>query len=277
MSAAIPGTCYLCHQTFSGSRIRRHLLRCIESSTGSRPAPEPIKRDRRRIARKTAYLSVRARERPQWLELGVRCDVTLHELDRFLRGVWLECCGHVSHFKIGDAVYSTLVPMPGEGWRFEPMDEVEARWRHMKRTINAAVPPLTQFGYEHDYGDPTDLTLAHRAVFGDLVQAVGPSQPWHGGRIVILARNSPLQACLRCGAPAHWRSAPEYDEYEEYDDELYESEGALCEDDLDPIPFCEGCAPASGRLVPLPNSPRVGVNCYDNVSSWGAMPLWAFD
>ena len=134
----------------------------------------PSSRTRRRIARKTAYLSVRARERPHWLELGVRCDVTLHDLDRFLRGIWLECCGHVSHFKVGDHVYSTLVPMPGVHWRFEPMDEVEARWRHMMRTINAAVPPLSRFEYEHDYGDPTELTLEHRAVFGDLAQAISP-------------------------------------------------------------------------------------------------------
>ena len=277
MSTAIPGTCYLCHQTLSGSRIRRHLLQCIKSRTGIEPSPDPLKQDRRKIARKTAHLSVRARERPHWIEVGVRCDVTLHELDRFLRGVWLECCGHVSHFKIGDAVYSTLVPMPGVHWRFEPMDEVEARWSHMKRTINAAIPPLSRFEYEHDYGDPTELTLEHSAVFGDLAQAISPSQPWHGGRIVILARNNPLRACLRCGEPAYWRAAPEYDEYEEYDDELYESEGAMCEDDLDPIPFCEDCAPTSGRLVSLPNSPRVGVNCYDNVASWGAWPLWSFD
>ena len=43
--------------------------------------------------------------------------------------------------------------------------------------------------------------------------------------------------------------------------------------DPDPITFCEGCALAAGDLVPLPNSPRVGVNCYDNVYSWGSWPL----
>ena len=57
------------------------------------------------------------------MELGVRCDATLRERDRFLRAVWLKCCGPVSHFGIGDVVYSVLVPMPRERWRFEPMDE----------------------------------------------------------------------------------------------------------------------------------------------------------
>ena len=75
MSTAVPGTCYLCHQTLSGSRIRRHLLQCIKSRTGIEPSPDPLKQDRRKIARKTAHLSVRARERPHWIEVGVRCDV----------------------------------------------------------------------------------------------------------------------------------------------------------------------------------------------------------
>ena len=84
--------------------------------------------------------------------------------------------------------------------------------------------------------------------------------------------------CLRCGGPAHWRSASEYEDFEEYDDEiydgeLYESEGVLCADDLDPITFCEECVPVAGDLAPLPNSSRVGVNCYDNVYSWRSWPL----
>ena len=88
----------------------------------------------------------------------------------------------------------------------------------------------------HPLGTPTELELEYVAVYGELVQAVAPTQLWHGGRIVILARNHSLRACLCCGKPARWKFVPEY---EEYDDELYEKEGALCEDDLDPIIFCE--------------------------------------
>ena len=87
VSIAIPGTCYLCRQTLPGRRIRRHLLQCIESRTGLKPAQNPRRRDGRRTAQKTAHLSVRTRERPHWMELGVRCDATLHDLDRFLRAV----------------------------------------------------------------------------------------------------------------------------------------------------------------------------------------------
>ena len=117
------------------------------------------------------------------------------------------------------------------------------------------LPPLARFGYEHDYGSPTELDLEYSAVFGELVQAVSPAQPWHGGRIVILARNNPRQACLRCGQPAHWKAAPEYDEFEEYDDELYDDEGVLSLDDLDPTPYARSVRQQPGNWSCGPTLP----------------------
>ena len=271
---SIPGICCVCRQTVAGSRIRRHLPRCIETHTGLRPARNPRRRDQRRVSQKTAHISIRSKERPHWLELGVRCDVTLYELDQFLRSVWLECCGHLSNFRINGETYSIVVPLPGTGCRFKPEYDYEENLKHMGRSVNAAVPPLTKFRHEYDYGTPTELDLEYVAVYGELVQAVTPTQPWHGGQIVILARNHPLRACLRCGKPARWKFVPEYGEYEEYDDELYEEEGVLYEDDLDPITFCEDCAPPDRDVIPLTNSPRSGeANCYDNVHSWQGWPL----
>ena len=83
----------------------------------------------------------------------------------------------------------------------------------------------------------------------------------------MLARNDPLRASLRCRRPAQWKSVPEYDE------ELYEDEGVMWTDGLDPVTFCDECAPEDGDFIPLPNSPREGVNRYDNVHSWRAWPL----
>ena len=271
-NATIAGLCHICQQAVSGDRIRQHLVRCISERTGLQPAQNPQRRGRRN-ARKTAHISVRAPGRPHWMELGVRCDATLRELDRFLRAVWLECCGHLSHFTINGVEYSIMVPMPGENRYFEPESEREESWRHMGKSINAAIPPLITFHHEFDYGSTTELELEYVAVFGELVQLVSPTQPWHGGKIVLLARNQSQQSCLCCGRPAYWKFAPQYDEYEDYDDELYEDEGVLCEDDLDPITFCEECAPAEGDFIPLANSPRAGVNCYDNTHSWPAWPL----
>ena len=271
------GTCNLCNETVPGNRIRRHLLRCVQARTGLKPSHDPLRKDRRRTALKTAYISVRSQEQPHWLELGVRCDATLNELDKFLRALWLECCGHLSHFKVNGVTYSVMVPMPGERHRFDPMDEEEAGWRHMGKSVNAAIPVLTKFEHEFDYGSPTELELEHVAVFGELVQGLAPTQPWHGGKVVILARNHSLRACLRCRRPAQWKSVPDYDEdeeyYGEYDEEVYEGEGVMSVEDLDPVTFCDECTPEDGDFRPLPNSPREGVNCYDNVHSWKAWPL----
>ena len=280
-TTTLPGTCNICQETVSGNRIRRHLLRCIEARTGLRPAQSLRGKNRRRTALKTAYISVRSTQQPHWLELGVRCDTTLHELDRFLRSLWLECCGHLSHFKIDGVTHSVMAPMPGERRRFDPMDEEEAAWRHMGRSVNAAIPLSTKFEYEFDYGSPTELELQYVAVFGELVQQVRPSQPWHGGKIVVLARNHPRQPCLRCRRPAGWKSVPEYDEdekyHDEYDEGLYGDEGVMWADDLDPVTFCDDCAPEDCDFIPLPNSPREGVNCYDNVHSWKSWPLPHYD
>ena len=66
--------------------------------------------------------------------------------------------------------------MPGQRHRFDPMDEEEAAWRYMGESVNAAIPVLTKFEHEFDYGSPTELELEHVAVFGELVQHLNQSQ-----------------------------------------------------------------------------------------------------
>ena len=271
-SISIPGMCNICENTLPGNQLRRHLTRCIEGRHSIRTARDTSE-SVRSPSLETVQISVRARESPHWMELGVRADTTLHELDRFLRAVWLECGGHLSHFNIGGVVYSMMVPMPGERFLFEPMDEHEAQWLHMGSTVSAAVQPSSGFEHEYDYGTPTELTLEHVEAFGGLAQALSPLQPWHGGKIVVLARNLSLQSCHRCGRPAHWKVMPEDDEDEDFDDELSEWEGAPDVDGPGPITFCGECVPEDADFVALPNSPREGVDCYDNVYSWRTWPL----
>ena len=101
----------------------------------------------------------------------------------------------------------------------------------------------------------------------------GAALAWWKNRHLGQEQSHAVLLALWRPRPLDRRAAPEYDQYEEYDDELYESEAALRADDLDTITFCEERAPEAGDLVPLPNSPRVGVNCYDDVHSWGSWPL----
>ena len=274
-----PGICNVCRQTLPGNQAHRHIARCVEDVYGIR-AVRATAKGRRRLSFRTVHISVRGLERPHWMELGVRADTTLHELDRFLRSVWLECCGHLSHFDIGGVVYSMMVPMPGDDFHFEPMDAQEEHWRHMGAAVGSAIKPATWFEHQYDYGTTTELDLRHVNEFEGLAQALGPAQPWHGGKIVVLARNHPLRSCSQCGRPAQWRTVPEEDEHEDPGDELFDWEGdELLDwdgdryDDPDPGTFCGECAPVDGDFVVLPNSPREGADCYDNVYSWRTWPL----
>ena len=211
---------------------------------------------------------------------------TLHELDLFLRSVWLECCGHLSHFDVGGVVYSMMVPKPGDDFHFQPMDEREEQWRHMGAAVGSAIKPATWFEHQYDYGTTTELDLRHVNEFEGLAQALSPSQPRHGRKIVVLARNHPLQSCRQCGRPAQWRLVPETyeDEEDEWDDEdelFYREDDESLDWDWsrnrdgapDPNTYCDECAPVSGAFTALPNSPRKGADCFDNVWSWRTWPL----
>lgn len=288
----IPGICNVCGITLYGSKVYDHIARCVEARYGISGTRAALKGRRR-----TLHISVGSPERPHWMELGVRADTTLHELDRFLRSVWLECCGHLSHFDVGGVVYSMMVPRPQDNFEFLPMDEHEEQWRHMGRTVGTVIRPATWFGHQFDYGTTTDLELRHTGEFEGLVQALSPTQPWHGRKIVILARNSPLRSCCMCGRPAQWRLVPdlcedEEDEYAESDDGLFglvddvifdwnDDEMLVLggdwsedrDDEPEQITYCDECAPVDGNFTVLPNSPREGADCFDNVHSWRTWPF----
>ncbi len=99
----IPGICNVCQETLFGSESRSHIARCVETRYGLRATRAALKGRRR-----TVHISVGSPEHPHWMELGVRADTTLHKLDSFLRSVWLECCGHLSHFDISEPVHDLL-------------------------------------------------------------------------------------------------------------------------------------------------------------------------
>jgi Plasmid pRiA4b ORF-3-like protein len=166
---------------------------------------------------------------PFWLDLDVKTNATMRQLDEFLRRIWLECCGHLSSFEIGETRY--VVAM-SDGF-FEP-DE-----RSMNARVSAALPPVGgTFQYEYDYGSTTLLRLKVVA------QRHAPSRP---NVVRLLARNeSPVWNCSECGEPAS--SLCSYC--------VYECPAFLCEEHLD----AHSCDEEA--LLPVVNSPRMGVCGY---------------
>jgi hypothetical protein len=164
-----------------------------------------------------------------WLHFEVPYEATLDVVDKFLRRIWLECCGHLSAFTIDDQRYS---PHPMEdaisGFGEESTDV----------PIRDVLSNKAQFEYEYDYGSTTHLDL--RVV--DVREGPRPER-----NVRLLARNEmPDFQCAGCGQPAT----------------------QICPVCWEDSMFCDECAPEHpcyedyGGLLPLVNSPRTGVCGY---------------
>ena len=96
------GTCYLCNETFKKAAMTRHLAKCA----GPALPPEGATADKARTG-PSFHLLVEGRyATAYWMHLAVPATATLTRLDRFLRDIWLECCGHMSGFTISGNRYS---------------------------------------------------------------------------------------------------------------------------------------------------------------------------
>jgi hypothetical protein len=150
----------------------------------------------------------------------------LRDLDQFLRQIWLECCGHLSAFKIAGTQYSVeTAGEAGDLWFAPPWEE-----RNMGVPVGQVLRPATKFTHDYDFGSTTHLFLR---VVGERAGKASPK------RDRLLARNEPPQVlCDRCQKkPAAW-----VDVFESYD---------WC---------CEECiANTEEGALPVVNSPRVGV------------------
>ena len=234
------GTCNLCQEMLNDLNASGHLIDCIARQNLPRASDsDPTERQQ------WPHLSVHDGSGLYWMELAMRADTTLRQLDDFLRGMWLECCGHLSEFKIQGTRYSNRAPHPDDPnaaliradyW----MEDDE---EHMDRVVADVVPAGVEVSYEYDYGSPKELYLQNLGRHGDLVGLLRPRQPWHGERVVVLARNEPDEACVACQEPARWRLLSPDSEARE------------------PIPFCAGCRPeAGGRTLPTGDELAQGRN-----------------
>lgn len=79
--------CNLCNEAFAIPKMQSHLLQCVLDN----------------IPQGTSYLFkvVDKFQRKFWLYLLVGEGTSFGELDQFLRDQWLECCGHLSEFRLG--------------------------------------------------------------------------------------------------------------------------------------------------------------------------------
>ena len=111
-----------------------------------------------------------------WLHLEMRGRATLKDLDRYLRAIWLECCGHLSRFSVG-------------GWGG---DEI-----NMGKWIENVFEPGVELEHIYDFG-----TSSHTMV---KALDVRRGKPLSQHPIFLMARNDmPEVQCMECGQPASW-------------------------------------------------------------------------
>ena len=220
--AVSQGTCGFCNATFDKSAMSKHLASCKQRNVESETLPAKRKPQKTKIL----HLVVEGRYSPEyWMHLSAPANATLEDLDRFLRNIWLECCGHLSAFIIGGTTYSR-----------SPMGEHEGK--NMYVALRKVLVARMKFYYEYDFGTSTDLTLKV------VSEREGGTK---GESIQLLARNEATSIkCMECGEAASQVCSQC----------VYSGEGWLCDKCADK----HACG--EEMFLPVVNSPRVGMCAY---------------
>ena len=160
------GICTICKSSFSKRGMTRHLQSCIE---------ENLVKEKYSGAKTSLWrffhLLVEGRYLPQyWLHLKVSNQARFSDLDSFLRDIWLECCGHLSAFRIG-------------------REDIK-----MSAKFEYTLQPGMILTHEYDFGTTTELSIRVVSKFES-----PPAKEY----IQILARNDPPEIkCSFCDQPA---------------------------------------------------------------------------
>jgi len=153
------GVCGLCGARVGKVAMGAHVRKCLVGASDG-------------VRSRVLLLRAQAVGAPMyWLDIAARPEAKLNALDGLLRGVWLECCGHLSEFSSG------------------PRQEVG-----MTRTIDEVLGLSgSRLDYVYDFGSSTELVVSHSGVI--------EAAPEQGVRVV--ARNeAPAWPCDVCGRPA---------------------------------------------------------------------------
>ena len=219
------GTCKVCGKTFGKVAMTRHLQKCVEEHSA---------KGKDRVLR----LLVEGHPSPYyWLHIEMPASAKLSQLDQFLRNIWLECCGHLSEFRIADETYD-VAPEP------DPWTGVKLK--SMSTALGSILSVGDKFEHRYDFGTTTELALK---VIAERQGALKSKE------VRILARNDPPKfPCAICGKPSTQVCTQC----------VYEGPQAwLCEE------HAEEHACGGDYFLPVVNSPRVGLCGYTGESEFG--------
>ena len=99
------GVCNFCQEEIDKAKMTQHLKSCKERKAKI-AAEAGTTKTRKPPARRLFHLIVEGNYLPMyWMHLEMPATETLDDLDGFLRAIWVECCDHLSEFRIGKMSY----------------------------------------------------------------------------------------------------------------------------------------------------------------------------
>lgn len=159
------GACDKCDKEANNTTMIRHLAACHGPGDG-------------------LHVSFDVGPGTWWLHLALHPAATLSDIDDFLRDHWLECCGHLSAFRVGDIAYRSHA---GEFGR-----HFDEKLRSMEVNAASVLKPKTVFSHEYDFGSTTEL---RGRVHGRIASGTET--------VTLLAENSPIEwPCAGCSDTA---------------------------------------------------------------------------
>lgn len=183
------GRCYYCNKELTERTIKRHAKSC---SVMKKSIEE--KMNQAKEVREQFIISMKDKYNPSLYCIYVSIDakLQLQHLDKFIRNIWVECCGHLSAFHIDEEIYH------------DNSDEQYEMNFYLKDVLNIN----KKFEYEYDFGSTTYLTLE----VVDIIQV-----PSEFSQVEVIARNNPEEGKLNnsprdgvCGYIGNKDSEKEY-------------------------------------------------------------------
>lgn len=95
------GTCKYCQTEIDKSKMTQHLKFCK-----SRAAKIKARNVSDEPKMKLLHILIEGTYDPEyWMHVEIPVNHTFYDLDDFLRATWVECCDHLSEFKVGNTSY----------------------------------------------------------------------------------------------------------------------------------------------------------------------------
>ena len=165
------GNCLFCNKSVKRAGMIRHLMSCKERA-------EQIEKVNKKENGEESIFHLQIQDAysdEYWLHFEMAGAATLKKLDKYLRAIWLECCGHLSEFSY--KLWSDRIPMS----------------RKASQIFEAGM----KISYVYDFGSSSELIIK--------VVEQRSGSPLTSKPIFLMARNgSPEYVCEECSKPAFY-------------------------------------------------------------------------